>query len=177
MGLQERNRQKRIRQYVIERDGAICCYCDYPLTEDKITLEHIVADSHRGTFNTTNLTIACHPCNNKRGNKPFFDYCKQFNWSDDKLNKYKRLYSNNLKIKVLNISKEEHLPLLVDHNDMVIPSDLIERACQNLKIKVMDFSDYEQQYTFEIKFDELSHRKRIKFCFETLIRILEDESK
>ena len=177
MGIQERNRQKRIREYVINRDGSICCYCDMPLTEDKITLEHIIPDSKRGTFNTTNLTIACYSCNNKRGNKPFFDYCKQFNFSEDKLDKYKRLYSNNLKIKILNIAKEECLPIFMDVDGKVIPNLIIEKACQVLKIRTINFLNYEAIYNFEIKFNELSERKRIKFCFEQLIRILEDDSK
>lgn len=168
MGAIERKRQKRIREYVINRDGSICCYCDKVLIPETITLEHIVPDSKRGTFNTTNLTISCAECNNKRGNKPFFDYCKKFNWGEDKLNKYRRLYFNNLRIKVLNIAKEECL-----QDDEVAPRTIITKACQLLKIKVMDFSHYEQIYQFEIKFNEVSDRKKIKFCFEQLIRIIE----
>jgi hypothetical protein len=176
MGIQERNRQKRIKEYVINRDGSICCYCDKVLTPETITLEHIVPDSLRGTFNTTNLTIACYACNNKRGNKPFFDYCKQFNWSEYKLEKYKRLYYNNLRIKVLNIAKEECLPLLVTSDDQTIPMVIIRKACELLKIKSMDFLDYEKEYQFDINFDQPSQKKRIKFCFEQLIRIIEADS-
>lgn len=172
MGIHERARQKRIRQYVVERDGSLCCYCDKVLTEETITLDHIVADSKRGTFNTTNLTVSCSECNNRRGNKPFFDYCKQFNWPLDKIEKYKKLYFNNLRIKVLNIAKEECLK-----DDLVIPSALIKHACKILKIKEMDFSDYEKLYSFDISFNETCDRKKIKFTFEQLIRILEADSK
>jgi hypothetical protein len=172
MGLQERKRQKRIKEYVIERDGSICCYCDMPLISEQITLEHILPDSKRGTFNTTNLTISCAPCNNRRGNKPFFEYCKQFEWSEDKLEKYKRLYFNNLRIKVLNIAKEECM-----QEDQAIPVDLIGHACRLLKIKGVDFSDYESYYSFDIRFDEICDRRKIKFSFEQLIRILEAESR
>jgi hypothetical protein len=131
-------------------------------------MEHIVPDSKRGTFNTTNLTVSCYECNNKRGNKPFFDYCKKFNFGYDKLDKYKKLYFNNLRIKVLNIAKEDCIK-----KDFVIPLDIINQACQILKIKSMDFSAFEKAYSFEIKFDELSDRKKIKYCFEQLIRIIE----
>jgi hypothetical protein len=172
MGMQERKRQKRIRDYVIERDGMLCCYCDKILQIETVTMEHIVPDSKRGTFNTTNLTVSCSECNNKRGNKPFFDYCKRFNWSEEKIEKYKRLYFSNLRIKVLNIAKEECIK-----KDIVIPLDLIKSACQILKIKGMDFSDYENTYQFEIKFNEACDRKKIKFCFEQLIRIIEADSK
>ena len=89
----------------------------------------------------------------------------------DKVEKYKILYFNNLRIKVLNIAKEECMK-----DDLVIPSALIKHACQILKIKGMDFSEYEKLYSFEIRFDEMSCRKKIKFSFEQLIRIIEAES-
>lgn len=171
MGAQERKRQKRIKEYVINRDGMLCCYCDKVLTPETVTMEHIVPDSKRGTFNTTNLTVSCSDCNNRRGNKPFFEYCKKFNWGDDKIDKYKRLYFNNLRIKVLNIAKEECMK-----DNQVVPVALIKHACQILKIRGMDFSDYEKTYQFEIKFDEVCDRKKIKYCFEQLIRIIEADS-
>jgi hypothetical protein len=171
MGAQERKREKRIKDYVVNRDGSLCCYCDKVLTPENVTMEHIVPDSKRGTFNTTNLTVSCAECNNKRGNKPFFEYCKRFNWSDEKIDKYRKLYFNNLRIKVLNIAKEECLI-----EEEVIPYTIINRACKVLRIKSMDFTDYENYYQFEIKFDELSERKRIKYCFEQLIRIIEADS-
>lgn len=171
MGAPERKRQKKIRDHVIDRDGLICCYCQKPLTLKTVTMEHIVPDSKRGTFNTTNLTVSCYTCNNNRGNKPFFDYIKDFNFDPLKLLKYKRMYFNNLRIKVLNIAKEECL--LDDHE---IPNVLIKKACQVLKIKDMDFSIFESTNQFEIKFDDLCERKKIKFCFERLIKILESDS-
>lgn len=176
MGAQERRRQKKIKDYVINRDGMICCYCDKPLSYESITMEHIVPDSRRGTFNTTNLTVSCSEHNNQRGNKPFFEFCKRFNWSNEKTDKYKKLYFNNLKIKILNIAKEECLPKLVNMEEQAVPNELVQRACRVLKIKSIDFSDYENIYQFEIKFSEISDRKRIKFCFEQLIRIIEADS-
>jgi hypothetical protein len=62
-------------------------------------------------------------------------------------------------------------------DERVIPVALIKHACQILKIKGMDFADYEKTYPFEIRFDELCDRKKIKFCFEQLIRIIEADSK
>lgn len=173
MGIQERRRQKRIKEYVINRDGMICCYCDRLLSPDTITLEHIVPDSFKGTFNTTNLTVSCSEHNNQRGNKPFFDYCKKFNWSENKLLKYKKLYFNNLKIKVLNIAKEKCLPKAINSENHAIPIEIVRQACKVLKIKGIDFSDYEINHNFEIKFNDFCDRKRIKFTFEQLIKIIE----
>lgn len=176
MGAQERRRLKKIKEYVINRDGMLCCYCDKILTPETVTMEHIVPDSKRGTFNSTNLTVSCSAHNNQRGNKNFFEYAKQFNFCDDKLEKYKRLYYNNLKIKILNIAKEECLFKAVDKDDRATPVNIIRQACQVLKIKPVDYGDYEKVYQFDIKFSELSERKRIQFCFEQLIRIIEAES-
>jgi hypothetical protein len=170
MGAQERKRQKRIKEHVIDRDGMICCYCDKVLTDETVTMEHIVPDSKKGTFNSTNLTVSCSYCNNKRGNKPFFDYCKQFNFSEDKIEKYKKLYYNNLRIKVLNIAKEECLK-----TDIAVPNTIIQQACQVLKIRPMTFADYMSIYQFDINFTEMCERRRIKFCFEQLIRIIESD--
>lgn len=171
MGAQERRRQKRIREQVITRDGLICCYCDLNLTSETVTMEHIVPDSKRGTFNSTNLTVSCSDCNNKRGNKPFFDYCKGFNFSNSKLAKYKKLYHSNLMIKVLNIAKENCLI-----ESVAIPNDLINHACQILRIKLIDFSSYEKSNSFDIKFNEYCDRRKIKYCFELLIKIIESTS-
>jgi len=173
MGAQERKRQRRIKEQVILRDGLICCYCGKVLSLETITMEHIVPDSRRGTFNTTNLTVSCSEHNNQRGNKPFFDYCKQFNWPDSKIQKYKQLYFNNLKIKVLNIAKEECLPKSTNEDGKVVPNLIIQQACQILKIKNIDFSTIGSNVQFDLKFSELSDKKRIKFCFEQLIRIIE----
>lgn len=170
MSTTEKNRSKRIKEYIMNRDGMICCYCDIPLSLEDITLDHIIPYSKGGTYNPTNLTIACYPCNNKRGNKSFFEFCKKFNFSEDKLNKYKRLFNGNLKIKVLNIAKEKHMV-----TDYAIPLELIAKSCQTLRINTMDFSEYESKYFFTIKFSELCERKRIKFTFEQLMGIIQSE--
>jgi hypothetical protein len=171
MGVQERRRQKRIRDHVIERDGLQCCYCAKELNLDTVTMEHIVPDSKKGTFNTTNLTVSCAPCNNRRGNKPFFEFCKEFNFSDAKLAKYRAMYLSNLRIKILNIAKEECL-----NSIEAVPLELINQSCKILRIKDLDFSKYENMYQFDIKFDEPCNRKRIKYNFELLIRIIESEA-
>lgn len=171
VGAQERKRQKKIREYVVRRDGSVCCYCEKPLVTEKITMEHIVPYSKRGTFNSTNLTVSCYECNNSRGDRPFFDYIKSFNFTENKVEKYKKMYFNNLRIKILNIAKEECL-----REDKAVPQELIKQSCQILKIKHIDFSDYENRFQFEIKLNEMSDRKKIKYCFEQLIRLLEADS-
>ena len=159
MSAPERRRLKRIRDAVIARDGLICCYCNKELILESVTMEHIVPESKRGTYNTTNLTVSCSPCNNKRGDKPFFEFAKQFNFSDEKTEKYKRLYYNNLKIKILNIAKEE----LLD-GDVHVPENIISEACKVLKIRPVSFQDW--QGSLDIQLNEMTERKKIKFNLE-----------
>lgn len=171
MGALERKRLQRIKESVIIRDGLICCYCNSLLTLNTVTMEHIVPDSKRGTYNTTNLTVSCSNCNNKRGNKPFFEYCKQFNFTKEKLAKYRKLYFANLRIKILNIAKEECL-----NSEEAIPNSLIEQACNILRINTISFNEYEKQYHFDIVFSDICERRKIKFIFEQLIKIIESSS-
>lgn len=169
MGIRTRKRYKRIKNFVLIRDGFVCCYCNKELDIKSVTFDHIVPDSKRGTFNSTNLTVACLHCNNKRGSLPFFEYCKQFEFSESKIIKYKKLYFNNLKIKVLNIAKEDCLSA-----NEAIPISLINQACSILKINLIDFSNYE--INIQINFDQLYASKIIKFNFEKLIKIIECDS-
>lgn len=163
--------RSKIKSYVIARDGTSCCYCEKNLSINEITMEHIVPDSKRGTFNTTNLTVSCKPCNNKRGNIPFFIYIEKFDWDYYKIQKYKKLYLNNLKIKVLNIAKEELL-----NKDNEVPRTLINKACAILKIKSVDYSSYERVYKSIIDFDQPANKKSIKNNFQNLIKIIEFDS-
>jgi HNH endonuclease len=170
VSLQERQRQKRIKADVIERDGSLCCYCDQVLSIEELTMEHLIPYSKGGSFNATNLTVACAICNQKRGNRPFFEYCKQFNWHNDKVEKYQRLYIANIKIKILNVAKEN----IQGH---VMPLELIKNACQKLNMPEPDFSTYEKNYCLTITLQQESYWSDVKFNFIQLIRIIEAEAK
>ena len=165
MGLRERKRINKIKQCVINRDGFICCYCNKELNTTTVTMEHIVPESKNGTFNTTNLTVSCASCNNNRGNKSFFEYCNSINLPQSKIEKYKKLYLKNLKIKILNISKERLT------EDYAIPNELIRKSCHILKIKNIDLSPYQSI----IKFDEMSDSRSIKCSFEKIIKNIESD--
>lgn len=55
-----------IREYLLEKWGRECAYCgnkDTPLE-----IEHIIAKSNGGSNRVTNLTMACHTCNQSKGN-------------------------------------------------------------------------------------------------------------
>jgi len=55
-----------VREYLLEKFERQCVYCgakDVPLQ-----IEHIVPKSKGGTNRVSNLTLACQPCNQKKGN-------------------------------------------------------------------------------------------------------------
>lgn len=57
----------KIREYLLEKWDRKCAYCkkkNVPLE-----IEHIIPKSRGGSNKVSNLTIACHKCNQKKGNK------------------------------------------------------------------------------------------------------------
>jgi len=56
-----------VREYLLEKFGRKCCYChaeNLPLE-----IEHIVPRSRHGSDRVSNLAIACHECNLRKGNR------------------------------------------------------------------------------------------------------------
>ncbi len=57
-----------LREYLLEKWGRTCAYCekkDLPLQ-----VEHIVPKSKGGPDRVSNLTLACAPCNRRKGHRP-----------------------------------------------------------------------------------------------------------
>jgi 5-methylcytosine-specific restriction endonuclease McrA len=55
-----------LREYLLEKFGHKCAYCQ--AENVPLQLEHITPRSRGGTNRVSNLTIACNPCNQKKGN-------------------------------------------------------------------------------------------------------------
>lgn len=55
-----------VKEYLLEKFGRICAYCDAP--DRPLETEHIVAKANGGSNRISNLTLACRPCNEKIGN-------------------------------------------------------------------------------------------------------------
>lgn len=54
-----------VREYLLEKWGRRCAYCD---AEGKpLQIEHIVARSKGGSERVSNLALACEPCNQRKG--------------------------------------------------------------------------------------------------------------
>ena len=61
-----------VREYLLAKWGRRCAYCgaeDVPLEVD-----HIVPRSRGGSDRVSNLTLACHSCNQRKGNRPLEEF-------------------------------------------------------------------------------------------------------
>lgn len=56
-----------VREYLLEKFHRTCVYCGKK--EVPLQVEHIVPKSRGGSDRVSNLTLACAPCNRKKGNK------------------------------------------------------------------------------------------------------------
>lgn len=58
-----------IQKYLQSKYGHTCQYCGGATGDHKIEVEHIVAKANGGHNRVDNLTLACHTCNQAKGNK------------------------------------------------------------------------------------------------------------
>lgn len=56
-----------VREYLLEKFNRTCAYCG--VTHVPFEVEHIIPRDRGGSNRVSNLTIACHPCNLKKGNQ------------------------------------------------------------------------------------------------------------
>jgi hypothetical protein len=56
-----------VREYLLEKFSRKCVY--FGKTNTPLEIEHIVPKSRKGSDKVSNLTISCHKCNQKKGNK------------------------------------------------------------------------------------------------------------
>jgi 5-methylcytosine-specific restriction endonuclease McrA len=63
-----------VREYLLEKYGRRCAYCGKE--NAPLEVEHIVPKSRGGTDWVSNLTIACHDCNQEKGNLTAEEYAR-----------------------------------------------------------------------------------------------------
>ncbi|NGX57732.1 MAG: CRISPR-associated endonuclease Cas9 [Chlamydiae bacterium] len=63
-----------IREYLLEKWGRTCAYCD--AKDVRLEIDHIVPKSRGGVSAVSNLTICCRPCNEKKSNQSVQEFLK-----------------------------------------------------------------------------------------------------
>ncbi|VXD25540.1 HNH endonuclease (fragment) [Planktothrix serta PCC 8927] len=61
-----------VRQYLLEKWSRKCAYCG--VENVPLEVEHIHPKSQGGTDRISNLTVACHDCNQKKGSQDIQDF-------------------------------------------------------------------------------------------------------
>ena len=61
-----------VREYLLEMWGRKCAYCG--ATNKPLEIEHINPKSRGGSNRVSNLTLACHDCNQEKGNRTAAEY-------------------------------------------------------------------------------------------------------
>ncbi|GJL52947.1 MAG: hypothetical protein NPIRA02_00790 [Nitrospirales bacterium] len=56
-----------VREYLLEKWNRICAYCR--TTDVPLEIEHLIPRSRGGSNRVSNLTLACTPCNQRKGNQ------------------------------------------------------------------------------------------------------------
>ena len=64
-----------VREYLLERWGRRCAYCGAEGVP--LEVEHILCRARGGTHRVSNLTLACRPCNAKKGTQLIEDFLKE----------------------------------------------------------------------------------------------------
>ena len=63
-----------LRAYLLEKWTRQCAYCDKQ--DVPLQIEHIMPTPHGGSNRVPNLTLACRPCNQKKGSRDIRDFVK-----------------------------------------------------------------------------------------------------
>ncbi len=63
-----------VREYLLEKWGRACAYCDKQNVP--LEIDHIHPRANGGSDRVSNLTLACHPCNQKKNNRPVETFVK-----------------------------------------------------------------------------------------------------
>jgi len=61
-----------LREYLLEKWGRRCAYCD--ATGLPLEIDHIHPRSKGGSDRVSNLTLACHPCNQRKANRDVAEF-------------------------------------------------------------------------------------------------------
>ena len=68
----------KVKQSLLARDGSACFFCTKPVTQEDISVEHLVGIGKGGHSHMDNLALAHVDCNQKANNLPLMEKIKLF---------------------------------------------------------------------------------------------------
>ena len=90
-----------VREYLLEKWGRKCAYCGK--TDVPLEVEHIIPKSRGGSDRVSNLTLSCHECNQKKGNKTAAEFGYPNIQQQAKQSLKATAFMNNIRRKLVNI--------------------------------------------------------------------------
>ena len=74
-----------VREYLLEEAGHTCQYCGGATKDGHLEVEHKISKANGGMNKLSNLTIACHTCNQDKGNRNLDTYLNDLKKSNKKI--------------------------------------------------------------------------------------------
>ena len=90
-----------IREYLLEKWGRKCAYCGE--TNVPLEIEHIIPKSRGGSDRVSNLTLSCHECNQRKGNKTAAEFGYPEIQKQAKQSLKATAFMNNIRWKLVNL--------------------------------------------------------------------------
>ncbi|MFL5480999.1 MAG: HNH endonuclease [Gemmatimonadaceae bacterium] len=70
-----RNAYTQTRQWLLDRHGPVCAYCERRVTADSITMDHVTPRKGKTAYDRRdNLVLACPSCNALKADMPFLGF-------------------------------------------------------------------------------------------------------
>jgi 5-methylcytosine-specific restriction endonuclease McrA len=95
-----------IREYLLEKYSRTCVYCGK--SGIPLEVEHIVPKSRGGSDSVSNLTISCHKCNQKKGNRTAEEFDHPEVQEQAKYSLKSAAFMNSIRWKLVNLLKCDH---------------------------------------------------------------------
>ena len=61
------HQKRELKHQLISKRGYLCRLCNKSFSFDCLTLDHIIPLTHNGSWDITNLQLACYKCNQEKG--------------------------------------------------------------------------------------------------------------
>lgn len=94
-----------VREYLLEKWGRECAYCG--ATDTPLEVEHIAPRSRGGSNRVSNLALACHDCNQAKGNQPLADFFAH----DKGLRKRLKKHGHTAEARLARVQHQQQRPL------------------------------------------------------------------